>query len=51
MPTKDLKQVVAYIKPALKKLAESKVRASDIPMTMSGYIATLIRRDLEKKGA
>ncbi len=51
MPTKDLEQVVAYIKPALKRMAVSKVRASDVPMTMSGYIATLIRRDLEKKGA
>lgn len=45
----ELEQVSAYIPPFLKRLAEE--RAKHCGLTMSKYIATLIRKDLEKKEA
>ena len=46
MPTKDY-QVVSYIGPELKAMADKKVKDRDI--TMSNYIKGLIRKDLTKK--
>lgn len=49
MRTAYLVQVVSYISPSLKKMAEERIRASEFPLTMSGYISTLLKQDLEKK--
>lgn len=51
MPSKDLIQVVAYIAPELKKLADQRISQSEARMTMSSYIAMLIKRDLLKRKA
>lgn len=51
MPSKDLVQVVAYVEPDIKKLLDAKVQGSQVRMSMSSYIAMLIRRDLKGKKA
>ncbi len=47
MPTNDLVQVVAYIKPALKKKATKKIEGNGHRITMSAYIEGLMRKDLD----
>lgn len=49
MPTKELIQVVSYIKPSLKKLAEKRITESEVRMSMSGYISMLMSKDLQSK--
>ena len=49
MPTKRLIQVVSYISPKLKRLADEKIHRTDYRVSMSAYIEGLMRWDLLKK--
>lgn len=49
MPTTTLEQVVAYIAPSLKKQALERIHDSGHRMSMSAYIESLMKRDLNKR--